>query len=82
MALPTYDDIYRYYVTDKTWDDRMLKTALICKRITNEQYNDLIEARKASEAEEKEPESITDTSSDDSTVTPKSGKKSSKRASS
>lgn len=46
MALPKYSEIREYYLNGK-WNDRMLKTALTCKQITNDQYEALLREKVA-----------------------------------
>ena len=46
MALPSYETIREYYLEGK-WNDMMLKTAVVCKAITQEQYEVLIDEKKA-----------------------------------
>lgn len=47
MALPSYDEIAQYFRNGQ-WTEMMLRTALVCKAITKEQYDALI-AEKASQ---------------------------------
>lgn len=47
MAFPTYDTIRTYYLNGK-WTDAMLKTAVVCKAITSEQYAALVAEKKGS----------------------------------
>lgn len=44
MALPKADDIRRYYLEGK-WNDVMLRCALNCKSITQEEYDSIREAK-------------------------------------
>ena len=45
-ALPGYDEI-REYVLNGKWTERMLKTALTCKQITQEQFNSIMAEKAA-----------------------------------
>ena len=49
MPLPGYNEIREYVLSGK-WTERMLKTALTCKQITQAQY-DSIMAEKAAQKE-------------------------------
>lgn len=42
MAMPTVDDIYTYAKEGK-WNAMQIRTALICKVINQDQYDELIE---------------------------------------
>ena len=46
VSYPSIDTIRDYYVSGK-WNDRMLKTAVTCKAITQKQYEEIIAAKKA-----------------------------------
>ena len=46
MALPNYETIKSNYLTG-LWNDRMLRTALTCKAITREQYEEILDAKRA-----------------------------------
>jgi hypothetical protein len=48
MALPNYEDIKAYYLSGK-WNDQMLRTALVCKSITKDQFNELVAEKKAAQ---------------------------------
>ena len=48
MALPNYETIREYYLSGK-WNDMMLKTAVVCKAITQEQYETLVDEKKAAQ---------------------------------
>lgn len=41
MAMPTYENIRANYLNG-LWNDRMLKTALTCKTITKDQYEQIL----------------------------------------
>lgn len=45
MQMPDVSTIRDYYVSGK-WTDRMLKTALTCKAITQKQYEEIVAAKK------------------------------------
>ena len=40
---PDYDTIKENFLTGK-WTERMLKSALMCKAITTDQYNEILSA--------------------------------------
>lgn len=44
-GFPSYDTIKTYYTSGK-WNDRMLKTALTCKAITQRQYEEILASKK------------------------------------
>ena len=44
MAFPSPETIKTYYLEGK-WTDRMLKTALTCKAITERQYEEILAAK-------------------------------------
>lgn len=44
-GFPSYDTIKSYYTSGK-WNDRMLKTALTCKVITQRQYEEILASKK------------------------------------
>ena len=50
MALPNPDEI-RTYVLEGKWTERMLKTALTCKQITQEQFNSIMAEKAAQKSE-------------------------------
>lgn len=52
MALPTYAEIREHYLDGK-WTDRMLKTALTCKQITQAQYENLLSEKAGTKKETK-----------------------------
>lgn len=45
MAMPSYETIAQYY-REGLWNDMMLRTAMVCKAITQEQYNQLLDEKK------------------------------------
>ena len=46
MAMPNYDQIHEYFLNGK-WNERMLRTAQVCKAITAEQVDTIIADKKA-----------------------------------
>lgn len=46
MAMPSYEVIRQYYL-DGLWSDIMLRTAVVCKAITQEQYEQLLDEKKS-----------------------------------
>lgn len=45
MALPSFEQIQEYY-RQGLWTDSMLKTALVCKAITQPQYDQLLDEKR------------------------------------
>lgn len=39
--MPNYETIREYFLSGK-WNERMLKSAVVCKAITNDQYEELV----------------------------------------
>lgn len=46
MAMPNYETIKADYLAGR-WNDRMLRTALTCKAITREQYEEILDAKRS-----------------------------------
>ena len=46
MAMPDYETIKSNYLAG-LWNDRMLRTALTCKAITREQYEEILDAKRS-----------------------------------
>ncbi len=45
MAMPDYETIKQYYLDGK-WNERMVRTAQVCKAITQEQADEIIALKK------------------------------------
>lgn len=52
MPLPNYDHIRDYYLSGK-WNDIMLKTAVACHSITQDQYNALVAEKQGKKSTKK-----------------------------
>lgn len=46
MAMPDYETIKSNYLAG-LWNDRMLRTALTCKAITREQYEEILDTKRS-----------------------------------